>query len=372
MITKSIEIHFFEVGSGDSILLKFLSADNEAEYVVIDCNKQYNNNKVFNFLKSENVKKINTLIITHLHQDHYSGISDLIDNFEINKLLIPPFISSNREKLRLIIEKYKEELKKNVSNMGENESVIKKFTDLTKLIKFINENCDNGIVEEATGKENILRFSNIGNKNIESRIYLPLKKIKGILHKAIVGDKFNVDCFKNDNEMSIVLGINAFGINLLFTGDSTSDQWLEHKRLMNHDGIENLNIQILKASHHGSKHNNNKEIYSYILTPNLEKQKFLIISANGTSHPDKEIFSLITEFSLKPYCTNLSKFCNSPYLLQKDYATFPEEMRLFLSNYKTYNKNFGDNCCFGDIEITIDQSKKITVKTQKNAQCIYC
>ena len=94
---KEVNIHLLNAGKGESIVVEFVSEPNK--YVVIDSNLIKINSKFINpayeFLKSKKVNEISSLIVTHLHKDHYNGIELLLHNFEIEKIIIPPFLSTN-------------------------------------------------------------------------------------------------------------------------------------------------------------------------------------------------------------------------------------------------------------------------------------
>ncbi len=176
---ETINVHFFNVGAGDSIVIEFCSEVNE--YVVIDSNLVERDsrkvNPAFEFLQSKNVSRISTLVLSHLHQDHYTGIEHLLANFEIKKLVIPPFLSAKSAQYNKIIDKYKEKIKDYATRCSDTD-VFQYCKSLTYLLYFITNN-DN-IVEEVSGKESILRFPGI--PEFHGRVYLPLKKITGVLH----------------------------------------------------------------------------------------------------------------------------------------------------------------------------------------------
>jgi len=78
-------VAMINVGQGDSFLIN----DNN-KYLVID---SFNSN--IDYLKSENVKKIDTLIITHSDNDHIGSRLELVKTFEVNKLIVNKYETSD-------------------------------------------------------------------------------------------------------------------------------------------------------------------------------------------------------------------------------------------------------------------------------------
>jgi len=78
------EIYFLDLYYGESTVI-FSSFKNSV--VVIDTGDG-TNEVLTNFLKSKGVKRIECLIITHNHSDHYGEINSLYNNFKIDNLII--------------------------------------------------------------------------------------------------------------------------------------------------------------------------------------------------------------------------------------------------------------------------------------------
>jgi beta-lactamase superfamily II metal-dependent hydrolase len=365
-MTNSINVYFLNVQQGDSIVIEFC-ADDVNRYVVIDSNLIKKDNVFINpayeLLKSKEVEKISTLIITHFDKDHYNGIEQLLQNIDIDKIVIPPVLSNKSKVFDDKIIKKISDIAKDLIYRSADEEIVQHSESLAYLIYYLTNNETK--IEEGTGKESILRFPDI--PEITATTYLPFKKIKGILRQKVISDgNFNQDHFLNMNESSIAFKLACFGCTILFTGDSDYKQWRDHKNLMLKDNITNLGIQFLKAPHHGSKYNNNEELYSYFFKQD-NNQKYIFISSNGIKHPDKEIFNLIEKFDLSPFCTNLSSLCRPENVSQfKQMNNIPENIRSVLYNYVEETPQ----PCQGDITLNISP-KGINISNSTDRPCLY-
>lgn len=98
---------------------------------------------------------------------------------------------------------------------------------------------------------------------------------------------------KNLNDASIVLKMIFGNYTYLFTGDATSEV---EKSILS----ENINIDVLKVAHHGSKYSSCDEFLS-IATP-----EYAIISAgagNSYGHPELETLNRLKKYTSKIYVT---------------------------------------------------------------------
>ena len=79
-----IEVHFIDVGQGDSILI-----ETKDSAMLIDAGENQKGIDVVNYLQSQNIKKLDYLIGTHPHSDHIGGLDEVLDSFPVNKVLLP-------------------------------------------------------------------------------------------------------------------------------------------------------------------------------------------------------------------------------------------------------------------------------------------
>lgn len=78
------EVHFVDVGQGDCTLV---ISDGEA--MVIDSGDKDEKDIAVNYLKKQGIDTIKYLIVTHPHADHIGEMPDIIDNFNVEKFIMP-------------------------------------------------------------------------------------------------------------------------------------------------------------------------------------------------------------------------------------------------------------------------------------------
>jgi competence protein ComEC len=79
-----IEVHFIDVGEGDSILI-----ETKDSAMLIDAGDNQKGIEVVNYLQSQNIQKLDYLIGTHLRSDHIGGLDDVLNSFPVNRVLMP-------------------------------------------------------------------------------------------------------------------------------------------------------------------------------------------------------------------------------------------------------------------------------------------
>lgn len=91
---ENLKLHFIDVGQGDSILIEapggeniLLDGGDRADKIAV---------KIINYLKDQNIKKLDYIISTHPHADHIGGLADIIDHFEVKTILDSGKIHSSK------------------------------------------------------------------------------------------------------------------------------------------------------------------------------------------------------------------------------------------------------------------------------------
>lgn len=90
---RELEVTFLDVGQGDSVFIRTPSGKlilidagpGKGEYSRFDAGERV----VVPFLKRQNIKRIDTLIMTHPHADHYGGMFAVLKEIEVGEFLDP-------------------------------------------------------------------------------------------------------------------------------------------------------------------------------------------------------------------------------------------------------------------------------------------
>mgnify|MGYP002620494496 CR=1 FL=1 len=78
----SFKIYFFNAGKADAILIS-----NNDHYIMIDTGKEELSDEILTYFRTNNITKLDYLIITHFDKDHVGSASTVIDNIEIGNVL---------------------------------------------------------------------------------------------------------------------------------------------------------------------------------------------------------------------------------------------------------------------------------------------
>lgn len=88
---SELKIYYLNVGEADCILIQ-----NEGKNMIIDAGNNEDGNKIVEFLKKQNITKIDILVGTHPHEDHIGSLDKIIKNFDIGKIYMPKVATTTK------------------------------------------------------------------------------------------------------------------------------------------------------------------------------------------------------------------------------------------------------------------------------------
>lgn len=90
-------LHFIDVGQGDCEFI-----ESNGEYMLIDAGEAENAEKIKAYLKEHGVEKLKYVIATHPHADHIGAMGNVIQDFNVDAVIMPNVVSTNRAFERLV------------------------------------------------------------------------------------------------------------------------------------------------------------------------------------------------------------------------------------------------------------------------------
>ena len=229
-------VHFIDVGKADSIYIKCKDKN-----ILIDAGEKNTYDLVNEYLRRQNVKVLDLVIATHPHTDHIGGMPKVIEEFQINKLLMP-------------------ELK---------EEVIPTSRTYEKFLLAIK------------------------NKNIAPERPVPGTSFNvGELIFDVLAPNKQYDDVNNN---SIVVKMTFKNTSFLFMGDAEKES---ENDMMNNNF--NLEADVLKVGHHGSKTSTS----SAFLRKVNPKNAVMCVGEDRYNLPKKITIDKLTKRNIKVFRTD--------------------------------------------------------------------
>jgi hypothetical protein len=302
-----MNITIYQAECGDAAKLSFCGNDGKYHHIFIDSGyertfKNIIKQEIKTLIEKEEV--IDCWIITHIHDDHIGGVKKYIDYINTGELKdIVKYWVYNTPKYDIIKQTNKISSPKSIRQSDILYSYLQSINnlplnDFTKYTKNIDIFGLKIIFLSPTEKKlknlrdkyhnNTASFENIEDETIS----IPTSLLKNDYDDKLLD--FNLDIYNEDNNIengsSISFIITYNGKNFLWLSDSHCSDIINSLLEIGYNISNKLNCEWVKISHHGSKRNNNKELF------NLINCKNYIFTANGENiHnlPHKEVIAKI-------------------------------------------------------------------------------
>lgn len=194
--TDEMKVHFIDVGQGDATLIAC-----GGHAMLIDSGDDTKGTAIQNYLKKQDIKKLDYLILTHPDADHIGGAPVIITKFEIDKVFVSNYEKDTKTYQKLIQALDNKRLKYTTPSAGSQYSLG------TATITILAPN----------------------------------------------------DTYDNPNDSSIACIIQNGNNKFLFTGDAGEDA---EKDIL-HNGM-NISADVYHVGHHGSRYSTSKEFFDAV------------------------------------------------------------------------------------------------------------
>lgn len=86
---KGLEVIYFDVGQGDSELLRIPKGDGSYHHLLIDSGESGYADGLISCLESMGLTALDTVVVTHPHSDHMGGMASILRHFTVGALYMP-------------------------------------------------------------------------------------------------------------------------------------------------------------------------------------------------------------------------------------------------------------------------------------------
>lgn len=244
---ESLCVHVLNVGDGDSIVIQFPEIDGSRKFAVVDC---YTSKKTLDYLSKLGANELEFVCATHPHYDHIAGISKLLATFngKVREYWDSGFRHTSRTAEKIV-------------DLIEADSEIRFMRVTSGMEKIIN-----GVTVTVLAPSISLRnrYDSYGVNINNASVVLKLE------YKAPTAAKPFVIVLGGDAQWHSWAKVLEEYPNFVRT--TNPEQRIQVDKLFNP-----LNCQVLKVSHHGSKHGTALECVE-ILDP-----EYAIVSCSESS-----------------------------------------------------------------------------------------
>ncbi|PLX31598.1 MAG: DNA internalization-related competence protein ComEC/Rec2 [Clostridiales bacterium] len=234
---ERIEIIFFDVGQGDCMLLK---TKNDRK-ILVDSGSGDKN--IDDILLKNGIGSIDLAVLTHFHEDHYGGFMELAEKGRIDTMLL-------------------------------------------KERAWENQNIKNDLEAKMEANGNSVIYAKEGQSIEMDGLTIEVLNVCKSQEES--------DSHATENDDSIVLLLDYRNFELLLTGDIESET---EKRLASENTED---IDLIKASHHGSK-TSNTEVFLESFKP---ETAVIQVGKNFFGHPAPSVIDRYGAFGIDIYRTD--------------------------------------------------------------------
>ena len=229
-----LRVDFLNVGQADCALLS-----TNGHYMVIDGGKNGDADTILSYLEGQGVEKLDAVVGTHPHEDHIGSLDAIINHFDVDAVYMPKIMHTS-----------------------------KTFEDVLDAV------ANKGLKIKSPSPGDTIDFN-----GLEIEVLGPQRE------------------YKDFNNNSIVLKVNAGETAFLFTGDAEETA---EKDILQAD--YDLQADVLKVGHHGSSTSSSQAFLQAV------KPKYAVISVgvgNSYHHPEEEALQRLQSIGAEIYRTDL-------------------------------------------------------------------
>ncbi len=280
------EVTFKNVGQGDSLIIEW-SDDGKNKVGIIDVNKTKKTNPVISHLQDKGYIFIEFILLSHPHEDHYSGMLELLNYVDKSGITVGWFGHTIDKSLQ---QDYWRLFEISKSATIELEKLLEKAIQLKK--KKVIEAFELPAKNWQISLSGSLSLKAVSPSSDEIELYQKRVKLSARTRRREASQAANL--------LSTVLILASSDNSVLITSDA---EIFTLDRIYDQSNLKEIDISLIQVPHHGSKNN-----YSSNFWNNIKTKKRAVISAGHNlkyRHPDFEVLSDLDMLKYTIYSTNI-------------------------------------------------------------------
>lgn len=319
ILDAEISVHFLELGNkytGDCTYIKATGSDSDGQKyetdILIDCGSKSNSiSAVSSYLNNYVTDgKLEYVIVTHAHQDHYAGfatpanINSIFDIYEIGNIIY--FAKTNQKEQGLYAN-------------------------------FLRE------INEAKGKgANVFTAQDcIAGTNGAKSSYVIGNTTEGNITLNILNSKYYTEKASTENDYSVCSLVKTPNQKFLFTGDleEGGEKWLSENYATGELSL--ADCDLYKAGHHGSKTSSTNALMSLV-----RPKVVCVCCCAGSPEYTKNV---LNQFPTQKFIDEISKYTECVYVTtlcvnyaNDEFTSFNGNI-VFMAKGTTYSVNCSNN-----------------------------
>lgn len=228
--SEEVRIDFLDIGQGDATLITFA----DGEQMLIDCSVDARILEALGRVMPFYDHSIDFLVVTHPDQDHYGGCVDVLDRFDVSETIVTG-VSKNNDYYTVLVEALDRESAEHTRIVGPRVWFIASST-----VSFLFP--DRDMISETSGDHPLV----------------------------------------SPNNSSIIIKIDHKSHTALLTGDAE----IETEAYLVENFFDLLDIDILKAGHHGS---DSSSSFEFLKATSPDHFIISVGADNSYGHPSERV-----------------------------------------------------------------------------------
>ena len=277
---------FKNVGQGDSIILKWIKDDSKIGIGIIDCNILSGTNPILNYVKDNHIEYIDFIVLSHPHDDHFSGFEELFIFCEENEIKIGTFYHTLSQHPAYF------QASSSVAATSKLHSLFKKILALFRSGKI--------------NKQAIDQFSQeiILNRNLKMKCLSPSEREKDdfLNTKTYYHNEESSGNHPKTNLLSTIFKVYCEDWYFLLTSDAVKSSFIR-LGLKHNDEFESKSLVIGQVSHHGAESNFSGKFWE-LKARKEHAHAVFSVGTNSYNHPSRSAIQRLIDEGYAIHYTN--------------------------------------------------------------------